>query len=149
MKNYQLIIISLVAVTFLSCSTEVKNESLPAETTKIVAGTEDAVVVASQWLELIDAKEYDKSWVNSASIFQEAISQEKWGITLNGLLPAYGKVKSREMISATPYEELPGAPKGEYVVIQYKSSFEFKDGIETITPMKQNGIWKVSGYFIN
>ena len=45
---------------------------------------------------------------------------------------------------------LPGAPDGEYVVIQYKTSFvNKKDAIETITPMlDKDGKWRVSGYYI-
>ena len=47
-------------------------------------------------------------------------------------------------------EALPGAPDGEYVVIQYESSFEHKQSaIETVTPMLDtDGKWRVSGYFI-
>ncbi len=45
---------------------------------------------------------------------------------------------------------LPGAPDGEYVVIQYNTEFENKKvAIETITPMlDDDGKWRVSGYYI-
>ena len=57
---------------------------------------------------------------------------------------------SRELISISFAEELPGAPDGEYVVLQYKTSFENKKkAIETITPMlEKDGSWKISGYYI-
>ena len=44
----------------------------------------------------------------------------------------------------------PGAPDGEYVVIQYEASFENKaSAVETITPMlDKDGQWRVSGYFM-
>jgi hypothetical protein len=47
-------------------------------------------------------------------------------------------------------KSLPGAPDGEYVVIQYRTSFENKnDAIETVTPMKDtDGTWRVSGYYV-
>ena len=46
--------------------------------------------------------------------------------------------------------KLPGAPDGEYVVIQYKSAFANQPtAIETIVPMlDKDGKWHVSGYFI-
>ncbi|MBM4320898.1 MAG: DUF4019 domain-containing protein, partial [Deltaproteobacteria bacterium] len=51
--------------------------------------------------------------------------------------------------SARYQTSLPGAPDGEYVVIQFESSFENKrSAIETITPMLDSGKWRVSGYFI-
>lgn len=45
---------------------------------------------------------------------------------------------------------LPGAPDGEYVVIEFESSFEHKkSAIETVTPMNdKDGKWRVSGYYI-
>ena len=45
---------------------------------------------------------------------------------------------------------LPNAPDGEYVVIQYDTNFEHKQGaVETVVPMlDKDGKWRVSGYFI-
>jgi hypothetical protein len=45
---------------------------------------------------------------------------------------------------------VPGAPAGEYVVIQYDTQFEnAASAIETITPMhEKDGSWKVCGYYI-
>jgi hypothetical protein len=45
---------------------------------------------------------------------------------------------------------LAGAPDGEYVVIQYETSFENKkSSIETVTPMlDKDGKWRVSGYYV-
>lgn len=61
-----------------------------------------------------------------------------------------GKVQSRKLKSATYTKTLPGAPDGQYVVLQYESSFEHKQSaVETVTPMLDNdGKWRVSGYFI-
>lgn len=57
--------------------------------------------------------------------------------------------KSFHVIS-TYTKKLPGAPDGEYVVIQYESSFEHKQSaVETVTPMlDKDGKWRVSGYYI-
>ena len=54
------------------------------------------------------------------------------------------------MKTATYKTSLPGAPDGEYVVIQFDTSFENKKAaIETVTPMMdQDGTWRVSGYYI-
>jgi ribosomal protein S17E len=42
------------------------------------------------------------------------------------------------------------ASYGEYVVIQFETSFENKKtAVETVTPMMdKDGIWRVSGYYI-
>ena len=61
-----------------------------------------------------------------------------------------GKLLSRKLKSATYKTTMPGAPDGEYVVIQYDSSFEHKQAaVETVTPMLgKDGKWRVSGYYI-
>ena len=61
-----------------------------------------------------------------------------------------GKVVARQLKSATYATKLPNAPVGEYVVLQFETSFENASGmIETVTPMlEKDGKWKVSGYFI-
>jgi hypothetical protein len=47
-------------------------------------------------------------------------------------------------------KELPGAPDGEYVVIQFRAAYaKKKSAIETVTPMLDaDGRWRVSGYFV-
>ena len=61
-----------------------------------------------------------------------------------------GSLISRQVKTQTYKTELPGAPDGEYVVIQFDTSFENKrSAIETVTPMRdKDGAWRVSGYFI-
>jgi hypothetical protein len=61
-----------------------------------------------------------------------------------------GKVISREVLSKTYTKQVHGGPEGEYVVIQFKGSFENKgSAIETVTPvLEEDGAWRVSGYYI-
>ncbi len=61
-----------------------------------------------------------------------------------------GKVLSRKVINSTYTTSLPGAPDGQYVVIQFETSFENKrNAVETVTPMLEpDGQWRVSGYYI-
>jgi hypothetical protein len=146
------ILILLFVFTFFSCKsatdTEQENNS-KSESSVSFENNEEAVNSALEWLALVDAGKYAESYDDAASMFQKALSRDKWIETLNGLLPQYGKVIKREVNSSKYYSELPGAPAGEYVVIQFGTSFENKDNcIETVTPMKDKGKWKVSGYFI-
>ncbi len=119
-----------------------------------VAANEDAVakakVAAQTWLMLADAQDGAKTWQGAASYFQAAVTQENWQRSLTAVRAPLGAVKTRTLKTATFTRSLPGAPDGEYVVIQYATVFEKKaSAIETITPMKEkDGSWKVSGYFI-
>jgi hypothetical protein len=111
--------------------------------------TDPAVTAAKAWLALVDAKEYKKSWQEAAPLFKDKVKEEQWAEMVASARKPLGVMKSRELFSAEHKTTLPGAPDGEYVVIQFKTSFADKrDSIETVTPMKTDGAWRVSGYFI-
>ena len=109
-----------------------------------------ALRVAQGWLEEVDAGNYDKSWTTAASYFRSAISNDQWRQAMLGFRQPLGKVLTRELMSKTYVTELPGAPDGQYVVIQFKTAFENKQSaVETVTPMlEEDGSWLVAGYFI-
>ncbi len=109
-----------------------------------------AVTAAEAWLSLVDSGQYEQSWTDAAEYFRNAIGQEQWAQSLKAIRPPLGQLISRDVTSAVYTTTLPGAPDGEYVVIQYKSSFgNKKSAVETVTPMlDQDGAWRVSGYFI-
>jgi len=105
---------------------------------------------ASKWLGLVDAGDYAVSWDQAAQFFKNAVSKEDWKDKIKAVRGPLGKINSRKLKSATYKTSLPGAPDGQYVVIQYDSSFEHKtSAVETVTPMMdKDGQWRVSGYFI-
>ena len=109
-----------------------------------------AVSAAEKWLSMVDEGRYSDSWQGAAEYLRNAINQEQWNRSLQAVRKPLGEVVSRQMKTATYKTSLPGAPDGEYVVIQFDTSFENKKAaIETVTPMMdQDGTWRVSGYYI-
>jgi hypothetical protein len=105
---------------------------------------------AESWLALVDSGKYGESWEQASQFFKATVTREQWQTALRASRDPLGKVLSRDLKSATFRKTLPGAPDGEYVVIQYDSSFEReKAAVETITPMlDKDGKWRVSGYYI-
>jgi hypothetical protein len=112
--------------------------------------TEAAQKAAESWLAVVDNGDYASSYDETASIFKLAITKQDWLQKVRAARGPLGKVISRKL-RRTQYEtSLPGAPDGEYVVIQYDTSFENKrSAVETITPtLDKDAQWRVSGYFI-
>jgi hypothetical protein len=109
-----------------------------------------AVDAARSWLSLVDGEKYAESWDEAAQIFKGAIQKEQWAQTMQAVRKPFGKNLSRELKSKSYRTALPGAPDGEYVIIQFLTSFENKKStIETITPMLDaDGKWRVSGYYM-
>ncbi len=109
-----------------------------------------AITSAHNWLGLIDKGDYAASWNQAAGLFKSAVSMEQWQHSLAAVQAPLGKSISRALKSKKYAEELPGAPDGKYVVIEYDTSFEKKKhGTETVVPMMdEDGEWRVSGYFV-
>jgi hypothetical protein len=105
---------------------------------------------AKAWLALVDAGSYAESWDAAAPVFQTAVTKQGWADSLDQVRKPLGNLGSRELASAEYMTDLPNAPKVEYVVIRFQTSFEnLESAIETVVPMRtDDGEWKVSGYFI-
>jgi hypothetical protein len=109
-----------------------------------------AVIVAEKWLSMVDQGNYAESWKEAAALFRNAVKQEQWEQSLQAVRKPLGKLVSRKVNKKTYKTSLPGAPDGEYVVIEFETSFENKrTAFETLTPMREkDGKWRVSGYYI-
>ena len=105
---------------------------------------------AKAWLAVVDSGRYAESWKQASSLFRRQVTAEQWEKALDSVRSPLGRLVSRAVRSAEFTRSLPGAPDGEYVVVQYDSSFENKkQGIETVTVMKDSDeAWRVGGYFI-
>jgi hypothetical protein len=135
-------IVCFVVIGFILCSATA------------MAGRSDrekaAIAAAEKWLTIVDKGKYMESWEESSEYFKQAVKQDQWEQAVQAARGPLGKLISRKIKSATYTSSLPGAPDGQYVVIQFNTSFENKkSGIETVTPMiDKDGKWRVSGYYI-
>lgn len=109
-----------------------------------------ALQAARAWLELVDSSQYAKSWEEAAEYFKKAVPRETWQKSTEAFRKPLGTLVSRTVKSTQYTTSAPGAPDGEYVIIQYDSSFENKQSaVETVTPMlDSDNKWRVSGYYI-
>ncbi len=109
-----------------------------------------ALSAANKWLSLIDTEKYAESWKEAAETFRYTVQFQLWVDSMKALREPMGKLISRTVKTKIYRTSLPGAPKGQYVVIEYMSSFQnLKSAVETVTPMKgKDGVWRVAGYYI-
>jgi len=114
------------------------------------AAVAQAQTATTNWLALTDGSKYAQSWEDAASVFKAAVTKANWESALKGVRVPLGSVTSRKLRAVTFTRTLPGAPDGEYVIIQFDTQFANKAAaVETITPMhEKDGSWRVSGYFI-
>ena len=109
-----------------------------------------AITGSMAWLSLVDEGNYAESWNQAAGLFKNAVTKEQWLNSMQAFRVPLGKIVARKLKSKQYTKTLPGAPDGEYVVIQYETTFENKkSSVETVTPMlDKDGKWRVSGYYI-
>jgi hypothetical protein len=112
--------------------------------------TSGARAAAQTWLKAADAGDGAKTWNLSAPLFQQSIAVERWSEALSAVRTPLGAVQQRALSSSTHATTLPGAPDGDYVVMQFHTVFEHKaSAVETVTTSRQSdGSWRVTGYFV-
>ena len=139
-KRYRTILIISVLMSIVLTGTLQANE----------VAEKAAITAASAWLSAVDEGNYAESWNQAARFFKDAVTKEQWLNSMNAFRVPLGKMMTRKLKSKQYTKTLPGAPDGEYVVIQYETTFEKKQSaIETVTPMlDKDGKWRVSGYYI-
>ena len=126
-------------------STEPAGEKVKEEGARKAAGE-----AAKSWLGVVDSGRYAESWSQASSLFRKQVSAEQWESAARSAREPLGKLLARNLKSAQYSRTLPGAPDGEYVVIQYDTKFESKkEALETVVTMKEKDeAWRVGGYFI-
>ena len=139
MKSKQTTLLCLGLVVLLAATTVFAGDS-----------EKDALKAAESWLGLVDVGEYGTSWDESSELFKAAVSKEEWEQALNSARNPLGELVNRTVLATKYATSLPGAPDGEYVVIQFTTRFtNKKSAIETVTPMRDpDGAWRVSGYYV-
>ena len=97
----------------------------------------------------MDQQRYQGSWDQAASLFKQQVKADSWLQQISSARAPMGKLIGRILMSATYSTSLPGAPDGEYVVLQFRAEFAHKKAaLETVTPMFDDGRWRVAGYYI-
>lgn len=139
----------LTAATFAHAQSAQSQDNAPSA--KDQQAIDAAKVAAEQWLALLDAGQYKASWEQSAELLRKAVSVAQWEQGIRGARLPVGVFQQRALKASKYTTTMPGAPQGQYVVLQYASRFADRaNAVETVTPMLQaDGKWRVSGYFIN
>ena len=134
------------AVVVLLCLAGWAGWGAAADATPEAAAREAALA----WLNLVDSGQYAESWTQAASLFRQRLSQTQWQSAVEGARTPFGALQSRHLQSSTYRHELPGAPDGDYVVLQFATAFKGKaSALETLTAMHDSdGRWRIAGYYI-
>lgn len=137
-------LVGLIGAPAIQAQEQVMSDS--AKTAAIDAATQ----AAEAWLEIMDAAEYGKSWDVAASFFKTAVTKAQWEAAVVQARGPFEPMGGRQFLGAQYVTKLPGAPKGEYVVMQYEiRASDNTKLVETVTQMiDTDGEWRLAGYFV-
>lgn len=123
--------------------------------TNVVYGEESNILEkversARSWLGLIDSGKYKESWENSSALFKLKKSESEWIKSITATRRSRGAMSARYIATAASGKSLSGFPDGEYVVLQFYTTFPEKGlAFETVTLAKtQNETWQVAEYSV-
>jgi len=111
---------------------------------------DDEVVAESRkWLGLIDDGKAGLAWDGADASLRASVTRAKWIDGIRELRKPYGAVKARKTTQIARAHSLPGAPDGDYVIVQFDTEFaNGKHASELVTWTLTNTSWRVSGYQI-
>lgn len=148
-----MLIMSLIiiagALSTMNASITASAVTEPAATAVAPVPETEASAAARQWVALLDKAQWDASWESAGALFKAQLTSPQWSRTIASLRKPLGPVQSRTLQSMVPTKTLPGAPDGDYQVLQFQTRFAHKpEAIETIVMAREAAGWHVSGYFI-
>lgn len=146
-----LAILAAVVIATVSHNDGKASTSGPSVVTSAVSTASDkaGANAAEQWARLLDGQDWGESWKASGSAFRSQLTEVRWVATIQPLRQQLGPVASRSLKSVSSATSLPGAPDGEYKIVQFATAFANKpDAIETVVLAYEGTAWKVNGYFI-
>ena len=116
--------------------------------TSIIANADQgaAMTAAKAWLALVDAGDYQQSWLTANKTLKEQSEKEEWANYLKAIRGPLGKVIRRSVTRSRTVSQIQGMPDGEYFQVQFEVKFLNKSGMERMTVAKEGGSWKVAGY---
>ena len=134
------VLISLVVVGLVSVA------GCQSHTAEIKAATQ----VTDAWLKLIDQGSYGEGWDQTGAPFKQFVPRDQWTKQVEAIRIALGPLVSRTVKHSEYTTHLSGRPEGEYVILQYSTSFKNRNGmVEEITSTKEkDGGWVPLGYYI-
>lgn len=109
-----------------------------------------ASALASQvWLNLLDTNKYAESWDRASSLTKLTVKKDEWIQILERSRRPLGSVTSRQVVDQRTAKDPNAMPKGDYIVMFYKTVFAHKTAFELITLYLEDGQWRVLTYQVD
>lgn len=106
----------------------------------------EVIDTARNWLVLGDEGRWEDGWRATARSFRQANTAQRWAEVAASVRGPLGAVRSRTLLT---HDSVPAPPAGVEVV-KFRTDFANKPAaIETVSLVREDGVWKVNGIFLD
>ena len=148
MRRKTVLIAGVIAMMSLALALFVLSPAAPQAQGPIASPAQaetPAAQSARHWLEMGDASDWKGSWAATGASFRKSNTLALWTSVSQQVRVPLGALVSRTLISA---DEVPTPPKGN-TVVKFRTRFANRaDAVETIALVREDGIWKVVGCYL-
>lgn len=133
---------SAVSSTPTAASSEAAAKETPADP--------ESLGRAERFLKHVDDGDWAGSWKAAGAFFQSEVTADEWSEKVEPVREPLGAVKERTLSNVQRASTLPGAPEGEYEVLQFQTDFAAEEAllVETVVMLQGADGWEVVGYFV-
>jgi hypothetical protein len=109
----------------------------------------EAIEAGRKWLALIDADQVGVAWDESAKRLKASVARDKFIAEVRRARKPLGKVTSRAPEKFARAHQLPGAPDGDYAIIEYTAKFAGGKTLaeQLVWTLEDGDKWRVAGYY--
>jgi hypothetical protein len=152
-RAVRLALFIMILACLQACSLPPSNEQSASAQDDTSAGTGDqervAYAAAKVFFSEVDAGRFEETWANAGPALKAASNSEVWAATLRLARSALGEARDRKIMGFGFTAHLANVPPGEYVAVGFETTFVNATVEEKVVFQKDQGQWKVIGYFIS
>jgi hypothetical protein len=110
----------------------------------------DTIEASKKWLALLDTGKTGTAWDASSAYLKSVVTRQKWIAGITSARKPFGKIDKRTATKFARSHSMPGAPDGDYSIIEFESVFANgkRASEQLIWTLGDGDVWSVSGYFI-
>jgi hypothetical protein len=132
-------LLALLMLNALGCGLPTERRQMPPEVEATISRISDEIA----------AERYDKVYNEASELWRGDSTLEQSTATLKTIRAKLGNVKSRTLHTATEQQNSGGPLKGRVFIVNYQTSFEKGEGMESFTLVERDRQWLLARYRVN
>ncbi|NBB87390.1 MAG: DUF4019 domain-containing protein [Bacteroidetes bacterium] len=145
LRSFSLLTASLLCLALLS-TPAIAQDQEDQEAQDPADQTEQAREAADAWLALFDADDIEGTYETAAETFKTQVEMQDWQMQAEQVKQAVGELDGRTYMETTYADELPQAPEGDYMIVQYDTQYANLNVTEFVILVLEEDTWRMVGF---